>query len=66
MTTWNGKRVRDLRKRMGLTQQRFAEEILSNQSTINNWETDTTTPSGPAQKLLSIMEEKSLYGSESL
>ena len=65
MTEWNGKRIRDLRKRLGMTQQQFADEAgVVKQQTISEWETDKVVPRHMSQKLLSIMEERSLYGVE--
>ena len=65
MTTWNGKRIKDLRKRLGLTQEELAAEIGTRQQTISHWETEDYLPRGIPQKILSIMEEKTLYGVES-
>lgn len=64
MTEWNGKKIKELRKRMGLTQSELAKEMNTKRQSVSLWETEQQTPKGMAQKLLSIMEERALYGAD--
>lgn len=49
-------RIRRLRKRLGLSQQAFADRIGADQSTVSRWEQKGARPSGPAIKLLEYLE----------
>lgn len=62
MTEWNGQKIKKLRKSLGFTQLDMAKEIGAVRQTISKWELEETVPDGMARKLLSIMEEKALYG----
>lgn len=44
--------IKAMRAELGLTQAALAAEVGVDQSTVSNWENGTTTPRGPARKLL--------------
>jgi len=50
--------VRELRKRLGLTQDAFAFKLGVAPYTVRRWESGKTKPSKMAQKLLSEIETK--------
>ncbi len=45
---------REIRARMGLTQEEFAEVLCISVKTLRNWEQGRREPSGPAMRLLQI------------
>jgi putative transcriptional regulator len=45
---------RDIRTRMGLTQEEFAAALSISVKTLRNWEQGRRQPSGPAMRLLQI------------
>jgi putative transcriptional regulator len=45
---------REIRARMGLTQEQFAEALCISVKTLRNWEQGRREPSGPAMRLLQI------------
>ena len=56
---WTGDRIRDLRQRLGLTQQEMAERLgYARYHSVSNLERGETEPTGPVQKLLDILEEE--------
>jgi transcriptional regulator with XRE-family HTH domain len=56
---WNAGRVRALRQHMGLTQQKFAEELGTEQQRVSEWETGMHHPSRITTTLLSLVAERS-------
>jgi putative transcriptional regulator len=46
----------EIRKRLGLSQQGFADRLGVSVRTIQEWEQGRTTPSGPALALLRIAD----------
>ena len=54
----NSIRLRNLRKRMGMTVREFAKEIDVGFSTISHWENGTYPIPGPMVKLMGFYEEK--------
>jgi DNA-binding transcriptional regulator YiaG len=56
---WDKERIRALRKHLGLTQTRLAEELGTRQQTISEWETGIYQPRGTSGTLLSIIAERS-------
>jgi len=56
---WDKQRIRALRRHLGLTQARLAEELGTRQQTISEWETGMYQPRGPSATLLSIIAERS-------
>lgn len=65
---WNARSVRALRRHLGVTQQKLAEELGTRQQTISEWETGMYKPRGASAKLLTIIAERAgfEYGKESL
>jgi len=47
-----GKAIKALRKKLGDTQQQFADRIGVRRATISDWENDTATPSPMAMERL--------------
>jgi len=45
---------REIRARLGLTQEEFAEALCISVKTLRNWEQGRREPSGPAMRLLQI------------
>ncbi|MBA7620531.1 hypothetical protein ES703_27881 [subsurface metagenome] len=55
------KLIKELREKLGLTQEQFAQKVGVTFSTINNWEKGTRTPHPFLfQRLLEIAEEAGL------
>jgi putative transcriptional regulator len=54
-TTLTSPHVRDVRERTGLTQAEFARVLRVSVKTLQNWEQDRRTPTGPAAALLTIV-----------
>ena len=48
--------VRAVRKKIGLSQSKFAERFGFTAATIRNWEQGRTQPDGPARVLLAVIE----------
>ncbi|HEY0022753.1 MAG TPA: NadS family protein [Longimicrobium sp.] len=48
---------REIRARLGMTQDRFAEALGISVKTLRNWEQGRRDPSGPAMRLLRIAEK---------
>ncbi len=47
--------IRDLRKRLGLSQAAFAAKFGFQPATVRNWEQGRTRPDGPARTLLAVI-----------
>jgi putative transcriptional regulator len=45
---------REIRTRMGMTQEEFADALCISVKTLRNWEQGRREPSGPAMRLLQI------------
>ncbi len=58
---WDGKAVRSLRKRLGLSQDGLAAELGTRQQTISEWETGRYRPRGASARLLSIVAERAEF-----
>ena len=59
--------VKDLRNKLGLTQEQFAQKVGVTFSTINNWEKGTRTPHPFLfQRLIEIAEEAGLHNLDSI
>jgi DNA-binding transcriptional regulator YiaG len=56
---WNKQSVRALRRHLGLTQAKLAQELGTRQQTISEWETGMYQPRGPSATLLTIVAERS-------
>ena len=50
--------VRAARKKLGLSQDKFAEAFKINPSTLRKWEQGTRQPHGPARVLLTVIEKE--------
>ena len=55
---WDDNSIRQLRRRLRLTQRELADELGTRQQTISEWETGMYKPRGTSVKLLSIIAEK--------
>lgn len=58
---WDSKRIKDLRRHLGLTQRELAETLGTRQQTISEWETGMYKPRGASATLLSIVAEKAKF-----
>ena len=56
---WKKEGIRALRRHLGLTQTKLAEELGIRQHTISEWETGMYQPRGTSATLLSIVAERS-------
>jgi DNA-binding transcriptional regulator YiaG len=54
---WTANRIKQLRLRKGLTQQRLAELIGLTQKAVSAWENDTRKPSGSAQVAMTQVDK---------
>jgi DNA-binding transcriptional regulator YiaG len=54
---WDAESIHALRKYMGLTQQKMAEELGTRQQTISEWETGMYRPRGGMNRLLTLVAE---------
>src|SRR5205814_7514607 len=52
-----GERVRRLRQKLGLTQERLAQLLGVSWTTVNRWEAGASAPIGMAAKLLNLLEQ---------
>ncbi len=57
---YDAKKIRQLRDRYHLSQSVLATVLNTSVSTVKQWEIGDKHPSGPSQKLLSILERKGL------
>ncbi|MBM3153723.1 MAG: helix-turn-helix domain-containing protein [Chloroflexi bacterium] len=64
-TKWDKQRIRALRKHLGLTQSKLAEELGTRQQTISEWETGMYQPRGASAKLLTIVAERCSFSYKS-
>jgi DNA-binding XRE family transcriptional regulator len=55
---WEAAGVRALRRHLGLTQGRMAEELGTRQQTVSEWETGLYRPRGTSARLLTIVAER--------
>ena len=55
--SWNGGRVRALRRHLNMTQQQLSEELGTRQQTISEWETGMYLPRGASRTLLNMIAE---------
>jgi len=58
---WDGARVRALRRHLGVTQTRFAQELGMRQQTISEWETGLYEPRGGSRTLLTLIAERARF-----
>ena len=55
---WQAEGVRALRRHLGLSQQRMADELGTRQQTVSEWETGLYRPRGASARLLTIIAER--------
>ena len=58
----SGSEIRELRKRLGLTQKEFAHELGVTFSTLSRWENGRVRPSKMARRLIDGLAARSLIG----
>ncbi len=56
--SWDGGRVRALRRHMNYTQQQLSDELGTRQQTVSEWETGVYQPRGASARLLSLVAER--------
>ncbi len=54
---FNGKEIKEIRNKLGLTQSIFAYVFGVSIKTVEAWESGKNHPAGPAQRILSILEK---------
>lgn len=59
--TWDARRVKALRRHLGYTQRRLADELGTRQQTISEWETGQYRPRGPSARLLTLVAEEAEF-----
>ena len=55
---WNPASVRELRRRLGLSQQAMARELGVRQQTVSDWEQGLYSPRGASARVLSMVAER--------
>ena len=55
---WDARKVWELRKKLGLSQQALAQELGVRQQTISDWETGLYAPRGASNRVLSMVAEQ--------
>jgi len=58
-SNWDKKKVKELRRHLGLTQAKMAEKMGTRQQTISEWELGLYRPRGASSTLLSIVADQS-------
>lgn len=56
---WDKENIKALRRYLGVTQVKLAEQLGTRQQTISEWETGMYRPRGTSATLLSIVAERS-------
>ena len=51
-----GEEIQEIRERMGMSEESFANALHISIKTLNNWEQGIRLPTGPARTLLKILE----------
>ncbi len=59
--SWNAGGVRALRRHLGVTQERLADELGVRQQTVSEWETGAYRPRGASNRLLSLVAERARF-----
>lgn len=57
LPNYRGKEIKDIRNKLGLTQSIFAYVFGVSIKTVEAWEAGRNQPTGPAQRMLSIIEK---------
>lgn len=55
---WNAESVRELRRRLGVTQRQLARRLGVRQQTVSEWETGLYSPRGASVTLLRMVSEE--------
>ncbi len=63
---WDARRVRALRRHLGLSQDALAAELGSRQQTVSEWETGRYQPRGASATLLGIIAERAGFEYEAM
>ena len=63
---WDARRVRALRRHLGLSQDALAGELGARQQTVSEWETGQYQPRGASAKLLGIVAERAGFEYEAV
>jgi len=63
---WDSNRIQALRRHLGLTQRKLADELGTRQQTISEWETGMYRPRGASATLLSIIAERAKFEYEAM
>ncbi len=58
---WDRKRIRALRRHLGLTQAQLASDLGVRQQTVSEWETGQYEPRGTSVTLLRIVAERARF-----
>lgn len=53
-----GEEIREIRQRMGMTQEKFSDALHISVKTLRNWEQGIRLPTGPTRTLLKILNAK--------
>ena len=61
-SSWDAETVRDLRRRLGVTQQQLARRLGVRQQTVSEWETGLYSPRGASVTLLRMVSEEAGTG----
>lgn len=54
---YRGKEIKEIRNELGLTQSVFAHVLGVSKKTVEAWESGKNQPAGPAQRMLSLLEQ---------
>ena len=57
MVYWRVMEIKQLREKLGLTQEQLAHKLGVTVKTVNRWERGKAKPSPMARRLLSVLEE---------
>lgn len=63
---WDARRVRALRRHLGLSQDALADELGTRQQTVSEWETGQYRPRGASARLLGIIAERAGFEYEAV
>ncbi len=56
--SYSAKQIKSIREATGLTQQNLAELMSTSVDTVRKWEQNCSSPSGPALRLLQMLEKQ--------
>jgi putative transcriptional regulator len=57
VSEYSKEEIKDLRKKLNLTQVTFAQIIGVSKKTIEAWESGINSPTGPARRIIGMLEE---------